>query len=85
MEKIQTAEAPTAETIWAILREVAASQEETAKQMKEINNRVFLGAVAGVIVKEDVREYALDKGLYLVEPSGQTFTITSPHSKPKAW
>jgi len=49
------------------------------------NNRVFLGAVAGVIIKDDVREYALDKGFYLVEPSGQTFNITPPHSKPKAW
>jgi len=49
------------------------------------NNRVFLGAVAGVIVKDDVREYALDNGFYLVEPSGQTFNITPPHSKPKAW
>ena len=49
------------------------------------NNRVFLGAVAGVIIKDEVKEYALDNGFYLVEPSGQTFTITPPHSKPKAW
>ena len=195
METIQTAETPTPEAIWAILREVAvsqketdrlikenaASQEETAKQIKEINKRhgdftnkfgeiveymvapnlqdrfydlgldfqevssdvkmkdkknnislqidvylqnsdtgmlvevkadltisdvnahiqrmekmrryadlrgnkrVFLGAVAGVIIKDDVKEYALDNGFYLVEPSGQTFNITPPPSKPKAW
>ena len=48
------------------------------------NNRVFMGAVAGVIVKKDVRDYALDKGFYLVEPSGQTFNITPPNNKPKA-
>ena len=181
METLQTANAPTADTVWAMLQELAASQKETDRIVKEIgkrfgdftnsfgeiveymvapnlqdrffdlgmdfpevsndikikdkksgislqidvylessdmamlvevkadlsvsdinahiqrlekmrryadlrgNKRMFLGAVAGVIVKEDVREYALDKGLYLVEPSGQTFTITSPHSKPKAW
>jgi len=49
------------------------------------DNRAFLGAVAGVVVKDDVREYALAQGLYLVEPSGQTFTITPPRNTPKTW
>jgi len=49
------------------------------------DNRAFLGAVAGVVVKDDVREYALAQGLYLVEPSGQTFTITPPRDTPKTW
>jgi len=47
--------------------------------------RVFLGAVAGVVVKDKVREYALSQGLYLAEPSGETFNITPPHDKPKEW
>jgi len=47
--------------------------------------RVFLGAVAGVVVKDKVREYALSQGLYLAEPSGETFNITSPHDKPREW
>jgi len=181
METLQTANAPTAETVWAMLQELAASQKETDKQIKEINKRhgdftnsfgeiveymvapnlqdrfydlglefpevsndikikdkksgislqvdvylqssdtamlvevkadlsisdinahmqrlekmrkyadlcgdkrVFLGAVAGVVVKDSVREHALTQGLYLVEPSGQTFNITPPHDKPKEW
>ena len=49
------------------------------------DKRVFLGAVAGVVIKDDARAHALQQGLYLVEPSGQTFNITTPHNKPKEW
>jgi len=49
------------------------------------DKRVFLGAVAGVVVKDKVREYALSQGFYLAEPSGETFNITPPHDKPKEW
>ena len=49
------------------------------------DKRMFLGAVAGVVVKDKVREYALSQGLYLAEPSGETFNITPPHDKPKEW
>ena len=46
--------------------------------------RVFLGAVAGVVVESDEREYALKNGFYLIEPSGETFNITPP-DKHKEW
>ena len=49
------------------------------------DKRAFLGAVAGVIVESDEREYALSNGFYLIEPSGETFNITPPHNKPKEW
>ena len=49
------------------------------------DGRAFLGAVAGILVKENVKEYALSQGLYLAEPSGETFNITPPHDKPREW
>ena len=49
------------------------------------DKRAFLGAVAGVVVTEEVKNYALDKGFYLIEPSGDTFNITPPKNKPKEW
>jgi len=49
------------------------------------DKRNFLGAVAGVIVQSDAREFALNNGFYLIEPSGETFNITSPYNKPKEW
>jgi hypothetical protein len=49
------------------------------------DKRVFLGAVAGVVVTINVKEYALKQGLFLIEPSGETFNITPPQGKPKEW
>jgi len=49
------------------------------------DKRTFLGAVAGVVVEDDVREYALNQGLYLIEPAGEDLTITPPIGKPKEW
>jgi hypothetical protein len=46
---------------------------------------VFLGAVAGIVVPDEVREYALNQGFYLIEPSGENFNITPPNGKPKEW
>jgi ribosomal protein L9 len=49
------------------------------------DKRVFLGAVAGVILDDDTRNYALDQGFYLIEPAGQDLNITPPNGKPKEW
>jgi len=49
------------------------------------DKRTFLGAVAGAVVTLNVKEYALKQGLFVVEPSGETFNITSPNGKPKEW
>ena len=49
------------------------------------DKRTFLGAVAGVIVTDEVRKYALDQGFYLIEPAGQSLNITQPNGKPKEW
>jgi hypothetical protein len=49
------------------------------------DKRTFLGAVAGVVVTEEARNYALNQGLYLIEPSGKSLNITPPNGKPKEW
>ena len=49
------------------------------------DNRTFLGAVAGFAVTEDVRNFALEQGFYLIEPDGENFNITPPNGKPKEW
>jgi len=49
------------------------------------DKRTFLGAVAGVVVDDEAREYALNHGLYLIEPAGADLNITSPNGKPKEW
>ena len=49
------------------------------------DKRTFLGAVAGVVLNDAVKNYALNQGLYLIEPSGDNFYITPPNGKPKEW
>ena len=49
------------------------------------NKRTFLGAVAGVVIKDTVRKYILKQGFFIIEPSGEGFNITSPKGKPKEW
>ncbi|MCL2809092.1 MAG: hypothetical protein FWD24_03370 [Treponema sp.] len=49
------------------------------------DKRRFLGAVAGVVVNDAEREYALNQGFFLIEPNGEDFYITSPYNKPKEW
>jgi len=49
------------------------------------DKRTFLGAVAGVVVADEVREYALNQGFYLIEPAGEDLNITPPNGSPKEW
>ncbi|MCL1928879.1 MAG: hypothetical protein FWG07_08830 [Treponema sp.] len=49
------------------------------------DKRSFLGAVAGVAMTKNVRDYVLKQGFYVIEPSGETFNITPPNGQPKEW
>ena len=51
------------------------------------DKRAYLGAVAGPIISESVRVYALKNGFYVIEPSGDTFNITVPEGeyRPREW
>jgi predicted nuclease of restriction endonuclease-like RecB superfamily len=49
------------------------------------DKRTFLGAVAGVVVTDEARNYALVRGFYLIEPSGENLNITPPNGQPKEW
>jgi len=71
------------------LKDVDAHIERLEKNRKyaDLRNdkRIFLGAVAGVVIPEDVREHALNNGFFVIEPSGETFNITQPNRNPKEW
>jgi len=49
------------------------------------DKRTFLGAVAGVIMSDNVKNYALKQGFFVIQPSGETFNITRPNGEPKEW
>ncbi|MDR0731888.1 MAG: hypothetical protein LBF63_09480 [Treponema sp.] len=43
--------------------------------------RKYLGAVAGVVMSDSVKNYALKKGFFVAVPSGDTFNIIKPEGK----
>jgi hypothetical protein len=49
--------------------------------------RKYLGAIAGVVTSESVKNYALKEGLFVIIPSGDTFNIIKPEGKdlPREW
>jgi len=49
------------------------------------DKRTFLGAVAGAVMTDNVKEYILKQGFFVIEPSGETFNIVPPNNKPKEW
>jgi Holliday junction resolvase-like predicted endonuclease len=42
------------------------------------DTRKYLGAVAGIVMTDNEKEYAFKCGFYVIEPSGETFTISEP-------
>ncbi|MDR2134361.1 MAG: hypothetical protein LBP27_04570 [Treponema sp.] len=51
------------------------------------DKRKYLGAVAGVVFGDSEKTYALKKGFYVIEPSGDTFNIIEPRGSyyPREW
>jgi hypothetical protein len=49
--------------------------------------RKYLGAVAGMVVNENERNFALKSGFYVITPSGNTFNIIEPSGeyRPREW
>jgi hypothetical protein len=49
------------------------------------DKRAYFGAMAATVVAEKERDYALENGFYVIEPSGEDVKVTKPESNPKIW
>jgi len=59
------------------LRSYAASRDDKRK---------YMGAIAGMIVNQNEKQFAFKKGLYVIVPSGETFDILAPEGfAPREW
>jgi len=62
---------------------------EKLRRYADLHNdkRIYLGAIAGVVFNNSEKTYALKKGLYVIEPSGDTFNIIEPNGDyhPHEW
>ena len=54
---------------------------------KKGDRRKYYAAMGGMIYDDNVRNYALKSGLYIIEPSGNTFDIVAPKGEyqPREW
>ncbi len=84
-EKAMLVEIKTKLTIEKIKYHIGRLEKMRAYANLRGDKRAFLGGIAGVVVTNSAREYALNQGLYLIEPAGETFNITPPNGKPKEW
>ena len=49
------------------------------------DTRQFMGAMAAFIAGEAAKNYALEKGLFVIEPSGEDVKVTKPTVEPRVW
>jgi len=60
--------------------------EKIRKYADEHNDkRQFMGAIAATITDRSTREYALKKGLFVIEPSGENVKVTKPEGDVRVW
>jgi hypothetical protein len=49
------------------------------------DKRKLYGAVAAAVIPDNVHDYGLKAGFYIIRQSGDTVSIEEPQDKPKAW
>jgi hypothetical protein len=49
------------------------------------DKREFLGAIAAMIVNPKPKKYALEKGFFVIVPSGEDVKIIKPETEPRIW
>jgi hypothetical protein len=53
---------------------------------KHDDRRKYIGAIAGAIMNDQVKLYAINSGFYVIEQSGDTMKINAPEGfKPREW
>ena len=84
-EKAMLVEIKTRLTIDRIKYHIERLEKMRAYANLRGDKRSFFGGIASVVVPDEEKNYALNQGLYLIEPAGNTFNITPPNGNPKAW
>ena len=77
-DKALLVEVKTKPTIQDVREHVELMEKMRAHADRKGDKRKFMGAVAGVVINENVMKFIHKKGFFAVTPSGQTFIITPP-------
>jgi hypothetical protein len=70
-----------------------ADVDEHIKRMEKLrkyadlfgDRREFFGALAATVMTEKARNYALENGFYVIEPSGDDVKVSKPDLRPRVW
>ena len=86
-EKVMIVEVKSKPSTEDIIEHVDRMQKVRAHADLHGDKRVFLGAVAGMVFKDNVKSFAMKNGFYVIEPSKETFSITVPEGiySPREW
>jgi hypothetical protein len=84
-EKAMLIEAKTKQTLERVDKHILRLEKMRNYANLHGDKRIFLGAVAGIVVTDEIRDYALSHGFYFIEYAGENFYITSPIGTPKEW
>jgi len=49
------------------------------------DKREFLAAMAAMVIKPKPKNYALNNGIFIIEPSGDDVKVTKPEKEPRIW
>ena len=86
-DKIIIVEVKSKPTIEDIADNIERMRKVKAHADLQGDSRTYLGAIAGVVISDSVRDFTLKNGFYLVQPSGKTFSVTVPEGaySPREW
>jgi molybdopterin converting factor small subunit len=84
-DKVMVIEIKTKLTVERINKHIERLEKMRTYADLHEDKRTFLGAVAGVVVTDEVRNYALNQGFFVIEPVGENLNITPPNGKPKEY
>jgi len=86
-DKVMIVEVKSKPTTEDITEHIERMRKVRAHADLHNDRRKYLGAVAGMVFNDNEKVFAMKCGFYVIEPSGETFTITAPEGEysPKEW
>jgi hypothetical protein len=86
-DKVMIVEVKSKPTTEDVTEHIERMEKVRAHADLHVDRRAFMGAIAGMVFNDNVKQFALKNGFYVVEPSGETFIITAPEGiySPREW
>jgi len=84
-DKVMIVEVKSKPTTEDITEHVERMRKVRAHADLHGDRRKFLGAVAGMVFNDNEKEFAMNNGFFVIEPSGETFSITPPQGGLREW